>query len=158
VHRSQLFKHPPRFKQLRPREQSIFEESSGAQDVEVSDTHGITSLPFASAAVQPQEEVRQATVTPGKPFDHQSKAAVGTDSYMATSASGSDVPIPSSVAKGSLSPSANHRSELVDVGSPGRKDTRTRREGSEGTPSMGSSFSDIDGQFEISARSVIQAN
>jgi hypothetical protein len=120
--------------------------------VEMSDTPGITSLPFASAATRPKEEFRQAAVILDKSFDQQSKATVETDSSMVTSTSGSDVPVRSSVAEERSSPSANHRSELVKVGSPRRKDTRSRREGSEGTPSMGSSFSDIDGKLESSAR------
>jgi hypothetical protein len=169
AHRSQLFKHPPRFKQQRPRELSIFEESGGAQDIEVSDTHEIASLPFASAATRPtntknsynipfrgsirsKEEVQKAPVILDKSVDRQSKPTAETNSSMTTSAAGSDVPVPNSAAEEIMSPSANHRTELARLGSPRRKDTRSGREGSEGTPSMGSSFSDIDGKFQTSAR------
>jgi hypothetical protein len=48
---------------------------------------------------------------------------------------------------GPLSP--RHRAELAKL-SPRRAGTRSRKDGSEGTPSMGSSFSDIDGKNKIS--------
>ena len=47
-----------------------------------------------------------------------------------------------------MSPTSNHRAELGRLGSPRQKGPRSRKEGSEGTPSMGSSFSDIDGMCE----------
>jgi hypothetical protein len=45
-----------------------------------------------------------------------------------------------------MSPASDHRAALGRLGSPRRGGPRSRIEGSEGTPSMGSSFSDIDGE------------
>lgn len=56
---------------------------------------------------------------------------------------------PPSAAKSPLSPTSDHRAALGRLGSPRHAGLRSRKEGSEGTPSMGSSFSDIDGRFLI---------
>jgi hypothetical protein len=167
AHRSQLFKRPPRFKQQRPRELSTFEED-GPQDVDGSGSHGAPSLPFASAAkrpastkyaqdtlfrtsTKPEQKVLQGDPTRPSPhtrqksIDQQSQATTETASSMTTSASESDAPVPSSAAKSPMSPPSNHRAELGRLGSPRSRGPRSRKDGSEGTPSMGSSFSDIDG-------------
>jgi hypothetical protein len=167
AHRSQLFKRPPRFKQQRPRELSTFEEGDGPHDIDDTGSHGAPNLPFASAAKRPtstkyaqdtlfrtnskpEQKVLQADRTRPTPpirqksIDQQSQATTDASS-MTTSASGSEAPAPSSAAKSPLSPPSNHRAELGRLGSPRQKGPRSRKDGSEGTPSMGSSFSDIDG-------------
>jgi hypothetical protein len=171
AHRSQLFKRPPRFKQQRPREMPTFEEGDGPHDIDDSGSHGAPNLPFASAAkrpvstkyaqdtlfrtsTKPEQKVLQADrtgpipPTRQKSIDQQSQATTETASSMTTSASGSDAPVPSSAAKSPMSPQSNHRAELGRLGSPRQKGPRSRKDGSEGTPSMGSSFSDIDGVYD----------
>ncbi|KAH8693423.1 hypothetical protein GQ44DRAFT_832719 [Phaeosphaeriaceae sp. PMI808] len=165
AHRSQLFKRPPRFKQQRPRELSTFEEADATQEND-SGLHGTPSLPFASAATRTantkyahdalsktlkktEQKVLQGHIEGGPPvrqksIDQQSPATTEIASSIATSASGSDVQVPKSVPKSPMSPLPHHRAELGKLGSPRQKDLRSRREGSDGTPSMGSSFSDID--------------
>jgi len=170
AHRSQLFKRPPRFKQQRARDLSTFEEGDGGQDVDDSGSHGVPSLPFASAAGRsantkyaqdtlsstsnkPEQIVsqfnrpRNTPPTRQKSIDQQSQTTTEPASSMTTSASGSDAQVPSSAAKAPMSPVSDHRAALGRLGSPRQKSLRSRREGSEGTPSMGSSFSDIDGEW-----------
>lgn len=172
AHRSQLFKRPPRFKQQRPRDLSTFEEGDGAQDIEDSGSHGVPNLPFASTARRPAntkyaqdtlfkatskpdqkvpraDQARHALSTRQRSIDQQSLATTETASSMTTSASGSDAPVPGSATNNPMSPTSNHRAHLGQLGSPRQKGPRSRKEGSEGTPSMGSSFSDIDGTYII---------
>jgi hypothetical protein len=170
AHRSQLFKRPPRFKQQAPRGLSTFEEGEGTHEIEDSGSHGSPSLPFAStakrqpdntkyaqdtlfrASLEPEQKAMQADRTRAVPpvrqrsLDQQSQATTETASSMTSSEPLSDAPTnPQSVAKSPMSPASNHRAELARLGSPRQRDLRSRKEGSEGTPSMGSSFSDIDG-------------
>ncbi|KAI8937554.1 hypothetical protein NX059_005270 [Plenodomus lindquistii] len=162
AHRSQLFKRPPRFKQQRPRDLGTFEEGDGPLETENSGSQGSPILPFASAAKwapignkyaqdtmfrtssKPEQKVlhtdRGVRVPPlrQKSIDQQSQATTETASSM-TSSGGLQ-----SAARSPLSPPDNHRAELARLGSPKSRGPRSRKEGSEGTPSMGSSFSDID--------------
>lgn len=70
---------------------------------------------------------------------------------MTSSASASDAPGGlQSAAKSPISLASNHRAELGRLGSPRSKGPRSRKEGSEGTPSMGSSFSDIGRSWDVS--------
>lgn len=166
AHRSQLFKRPPRFTKQLPRDLPTFEEGDGAQENDDSGSHGSPTLPFASAARRaPNTKYAQDTqFRAGRPeqksirsqssratppvrkasLDQQSQATTETASSMTTSASESDAPVSTAVAKSPMSPPFNHRAELGRLGSPRQKGPRSRKEGSEGTPSMGSSFSDID--------------
>ncbi|CAN9279717.1 unnamed protein product [Alternaria alternata] len=161
AHRSQLFKRPPRFQQKKPRELSTFEEGDGTQETDDLGSHE-TSLPFATAArprhsnskyaqdarfsagskpgqnVFQADRTRNAPPTRPKSIDVQSLATTETASSM-TSSGG-----PPSAAKSPMSPASDHRAALGRLGSPRRGGPRSRVEGSEGTPSMGSSFSDID--------------
>lgn len=169
AHRSQLFKRPPRFKSQRPQGLPMFEEGDAAQEGDTFGSHGSPSLPFASAVrPQPSNRYVQNTLSktnrPGpkglsgpsiialssrpKSVDQQSQAVTETVSSMTSSASASasEIPIPTS-AISPLSQASNHRAELARLGSPRQRAPRSRREGSEGTPSMGSSFSDIDGKL-----------
>ncbi|CAG5177934.1 uncharacterized protein ALTATR162_LOCUS8451 [Alternaria atra] len=161
AHRSQLFKRPPRFQQKKPRDLSTFEEGDGTQEIDDSGSHE-PSLPFATAA-RPQpssskyaqdtrfrttskpeqktlqtDRARNAPPTRQKSIDVQSLATNETASSM-TSSGG-----PHSAAKSPMSPASDHRAALGRLGSPRRGGLRSKVEGSEGTPSMGSSFSDID--------------
>jgi hypothetical protein len=163
AHRSQLFKRPPRFQQKKPRDLSTFEEGDGTQEIDDSGSHE-TSLPFATSArtqpssskyaqntrfrpsSKPDQKALQAGRARNAPpirqtsMDVQSIATTETASSM-TSSGG-----PPSAAKSPMSPASDHRAALGRLGSPRRGGLRSRREGSEGTPSMGSSFSDIDGE------------
>ncbi|KAF1830167.1 hypothetical protein BDW02DRAFT_573306 [Decorospora gaudefroyi] len=165
AHRSQLFKRPPRFQQKRTRELSTFEEGDGTQEIDDSGSHE-TSLPFAGAAKtqpssskyaqdtqfragdKPEQKVlqtdrtRTAPPTRQKSIDVQSVDTTETASSMTSS--GDALTGPQSAAKSPISPASNHRAELGRLSSPRRTGARSRKEGSEGTPSMGSSFSDID--------------
>ncbi|KAL6712627.1 hypothetical protein ACN47E_000504 [Coniothyrium glycines] len=170
AHRSQLFKRPPRFKQQPPRGLSTFEEGDGTIDAEDPGLHGSPDLPFASTSRQEQQStkyaqetlyrtssskpeqkvlqanrVRNAPPIRQKSIDQQSQATTETTSSMTSSGPLSDTPAgPHSAAKSPMSPATNHRAELARLGSPRQRELRSRKEGSEGTPSMGSSFSDID--------------
>lgn len=158
AHRSQLFKRPPRFQQKRPRELAPFAESDGTQDGDEASSQGTTMLPFASAARRPRGTSRQglpeqnARLADGqdssaaKQNSPQSQVTTETASSMTSSASASDAPsCPQAAAKSPVSPNFNPRAAMANVGSP-RAQALRRQEGSEGTPSMGSSFSDIDGE------------
>jgi len=162
AHRSQLFKRPPRFQQKKPRELSTFEEGDGTQEIDDSGSHE-TSLPFATVKTRPsnskyaqdsrfrassskEQKVLQPARARNAPpvrqtsMDVQSIATTETASSM-TSSGG-----PPSAAKSPMSPASDHRAALGRLGSPRRGGLRSRKEGSEGTPSMGSSFSEIDGE------------
>ncbi|USP82540.1 hypothetical protein yc1106_09814 [Curvularia clavata] len=160
VHRSQLFKRPPRFQQKRPRDLSTFEEGDGTQEFDDSGSHE-TSLPFASAArtqpssskftrdaqshadTKPQKQIPQPHRSRNDPPSRQKSIDVQsltTETASSMTSSGG----PPSVAKSPMSPNFDHRAALGRLGSPRRTGPRSRKEGSEGTPSMGSSFSDID--------------
>lgn len=164
AHRSQLFKRPPRFQQKRPRELAPFAEGDGTQDGDEASSQGTTVLPFASAARRPpgtsrqtlpEQDVRLAGRQEGssaaKQSSPHSQVTTETASSMTSSASASDAPSgPQAAAKSPVSPNFNHRAAMANLGSP-RAQALRRKEGSEGTPSMGSSFSDIDGRECISS-------
>ncbi|KAJ4346209.1 hypothetical protein N0V95_005625 [Ascochyta clinopodiicola] len=152
-----LFKRPPRFQQKQPRELAPFAEGDGTQEVDEADSPAATMLPFASAArrvpgaskqTRPEQKTqlmdRQKSVAAAKPSSPQSRATTETASSMTSSASASDTPSgPHAATKSPVSPNFNHRAAMANLGSP-RAQALRRQEGSEGTPSMGSSFSDID--------------
>jgi hypothetical protein len=168
AHRSQLYKRPPRFKQPRSRDLSTLGEGDGTHDVDHSGSHGTNSLPFASTARShggsryAQDTLYQTTAKPeqmgltdrsrvARPvrqesIDQQSQVTTETASSLASSASASDAPNSESTAKSPMSPASNHRAGLAKLGSPRQRGPRSRKDGSEGTPSMGSSFSDLDGE------------
>ncbi|KZM23268.1 uncharacterized protein EKO05_0004448 [Ascochyta rabiei] len=157
AHRSQLFKRPPRFQQKQARELAPFAEGDGTQEADEADSPAATMLPFASAArrvpgasKQTQSEQktplvdRQKSIAAAKQSSPQSRATTETASSMTSSASASDTPSgPQAATKSPVSPNFNHRAAMANLGSP-RAQALRRKEGSEGTPSMGSSFSDID--------------
>jgi hypothetical protein len=159
AHRSQLFKRPPRFQQKRPRELAPFAEGDGTQEGDEAESQGNTMLPFASAARRspgtsrqgipehnPRLADRQRGSTAAKQSSPHSQVTRETASSMTSSASASDAPSgPQAAAKSPVSPNFNHRAAMANLGSP-RAQALRRKEGSEGTPSMGSSFSDIDGR------------
>lgn len=149
IHRSQLFKRPPRFQKQRPRDLPSYDEDPDeGEDVEHSDD---ISLPFA----QPQRTTPAAGETASgnteagpsdtsrgvhqtKLGQHQRVNSGRTDVSSSLASSASDAPKPSKVGPGPISP--RHRAELGRL---------ARKDGSEGTPSMGSSFSDLDGKSEL---------
>lgn len=157
AHRSQLFKRPPRFQQKRTRELSTFEEGDGTQEFEDSGSHE-TNLPFASAARrQPSSSTQfrasskpeQRVLKPNRPRNDPPSRPKSMDVQSLTTETASSMTSsggPPSAAKSPLSPASDHRAALGRLGSPRRTGPRSRKEGSEGTPSMGSSFSDIDGE------------
>jgi hypothetical protein len=161
AHRSQLFKRPPRFQQKRPRELAPFAEGDGTLEVDETGSQGNTMLPFASVGKrtsgnsrqgQPPQRLQLADRTKStaaaKQSSPQSQATTETVSSMASSASTSEaLGGPTTAAKSPMSPNFNHRTAMANLGSP-RAQALRRREGSEGTPSMGSSFSDIDGMLD----------
>ncbi|KAF2747528.1 hypothetical protein M011DRAFT_477158 [Sporormia fimetaria CBS 119925] len=125
IHRSQLFKRPPRFQKQKPTGLTSYDEDPD------EDPTG-EALPFA----QPQRTLSGGRgEAGGQPQQKPSHRKVPSQSEKASSAS--DVSKPSKVAPGPLSP--KHREQLA------RLSPRHKKDGSEGTPSMGSSFSDIDG-------------
>ncbi|KAF9699166.1 hypothetical protein EKO04_002786 [Ascochyta lentis] len=157
AHRSQLFKRPPRFQQRQARELASFAEGDGTQEADEADSQGATMLPFASAArrvpggskqIRAQQKTqlvdRQRSIAAAKQRSPPSQATTETASSMTSSASASDAPSgPQAATKSPVSPNFSHRAAMANLGSP-RAQALRRKEGSEGTPSMGSSFSDID--------------
>lgn len=161
VHRSQLFKRPPRFQKQRPRELMSYDEDP--EEGDGSELSRNVSLPFAQAHGTPvMDESKRASNTVSTDRNRQSNPsstqramhdanarreafakAEGLDASSSLASSASDAPKPPNVGPGPLSP--KHRAELAKL-SP-RRAGKSRREGSEGTPSMGSSFSDIDGMY-----------
>lgn len=160
--RSQLFKRPPRFRSQRPQRELLVTHSEHSEEAEDADDHGPSTarmLPFAkvpavsdtlrSAAFSNEIKGKSAG---GLGRSNSAKAelqkkhtssGVATSSSMASSAS--DAPVtqkPGLASPGPLSP--RHRASLARS-SPKGMAQRSGKEGSEGTPSMGSSFSDIDG-------------
>lgn len=162
AHRSQLFKRPPRFKQHRPRDLDTFEEGEGTLEHETSGSQGSPILPFASIARQPPVGSKYAQdarfQTSSKPEQKALKSNIGARAAPMRSKSsdchsqGNTETASSMTSSGGLysrarspmSPPDHRRAEMARLGSPRQKSLRSRKEGSEGTPSMGSSFSDID--------------
>jgi hypothetical protein len=140
------------------------------QEMDDSGSHG-AGLPFASAVgkrpssskskedtpsststkherkTSQSDRARNAPSTRQKSIDVQSLAT--TEAASSMTSSGDALAGPPSAAKSPLSPASNHRAELGRLGSPRHAGPGSRKEGSEGTPSMGSSFSDIDGEFRV---------
>ncbi|KAF2090407.1 hypothetical protein K490DRAFT_71990 [Saccharata proteae CBS 121410] len=129
LRRSQLFKRPPRFtKNTKHAPMPRLSDSDGGGEAESSDDEGF--LPFA----QRQPTQPQATQDPSATL----RSASGSDRAPPGNARPLSATQTAAGGPGALSP--RHRAELARLGSP-----RARgREGSEGTPSMGSSFSDLD--------------
>ncbi|KAF2273697.1 uncharacterized protein EI97DRAFT_480252 [Westerdykella ornata] len=152
AHRSQLFKRPPRFQKQKPRDLLSYDEEP--EEGDDHDRSSDASLPFA----QPQRDVtlrgggapadkdaQSQTSDPPRPSQNDKGKQPATsrpdrlDASSSLASSASDAPKPQK--PGPLSP--KHRAELPGL-SPRRAGTRAKKEGSEGTPSMGSSFSDLD--------------
>ncbi|KAF1966921.1 hypothetical protein BU23DRAFT_306587 [Bimuria novae-zelandiae CBS 107.79] len=157
--RSQLFKRPPRFKSQPPRELLTHEEEVSERDDFAQSIN--TEHPFANVAQhgqaqdrmgdimrQPASREQQAIISPMRPIHRVGN--VETNAIQPTSAHRK---IPSgkefkNVSTGPAyppphSPISNQRAETTQM-SPGRGGAKISKESSEGAPSMGSSFSDID--------------
>lgn len=149
VHRSQLFKRPPRFQKQRGRELSTYDED--AEEDGDGDQSGEALLPFAQglkdgpadsgttrehSSDAPDNEGHGHPKSTGKQRFNKNPRTYDASSSLASSAS--DAPRPSTAGPGPISP--RHRSELARLSPRGKG----RKDGSDGTPSMGSSFSDID--------------
>jgi hypothetical protein len=169
THRSQLFKRPPRFKSQHPERLSTFDEGDGTSESGTQRLNSQSNLPFATAPKKTFEDkyahdtyfrasskAEQKSLlgragapssSRSRPVEQRSQATTEAASPMTSSASTNEISAPNSDAKSVVSPPPNHRAELARLGSPRQRDSRPRREGSEGTPSMGSSFSDIDGEL-----------
>ncbi|KAF2021909.1 hypothetical protein BU24DRAFT_417557 [Aaosphaeria arxii CBS 175.79] len=144
AHRSQLFKRPPRFQKQRPRELSAYDEEP-EDDVDDFAQSGDGSLPFAQGPKDAGPAGKRRHAPHHQPTSDKSRQAAGSSKYpksmdasSSLASSASDAPRPSTAGHGPLSP--RHRAELARLSPRGRG----KREGSDGTPSMGSSFSDID--------------
>ena len=150
MHRSQLFKRPPRFQKQRGRELSTYDED--AEEDGEGDQSGEVLLPFAQGLKDgpaDSETTRDRSAdTPanerysksaGKQRSNKNFGNYDASSSLASSASAATRP--STAGPGPISP--RHRAELARLSPRGKG----RKDGSDGTPSMGSSFSDIDGRF-----------
>ncbi|KAF2265307.1 hypothetical protein CC78DRAFT_579446 [Lojkania enalia] len=157
IHRSQLFKRPPRFRQQRP--QALLSYDEGLEDGEDVEPSTNAFLPFASVkpgnvpntSIHPilAEKARQSNSSSARHTLETSRGKErviskpptdkGIDASSSIASSASDIPKPSPL--GPFSP--HHRSDVIK-NSPHRAGLKPKREGSEGTPSMGSSFSDLD--------------
>lgn len=172
IRRSQIFKRPPRFTQRKTPLGPLEDASENDQD---EDDSSNSDLPFANpdstpfSALPPRAndplskpmspaartfDTRQAARSP--PTDIRAhRQALGSISGIDSSASSASSVAPARHANipSSSSPmSPRHRAELArlnhkrnTVSSPGSKG-KGKETGSDGTPSMGSSFSDLDGE------------
>ena len=156
AHRSQLFKRPPRFQKSRIPE--LLSYNDEGDEANRHDRNVVVAFPFAQsqkAAIAPGTTVERKSAEKYRNLaassiakrtditnthDQPAKSEI-VEASASFASSASEAPRPTSVRPGPLSP--RHRAELARL-SPRRKGSR--REGSEGTPSMGSSFSDIDGK------------
>ena len=157
--RSQLFRRPPRFRSRPSRELGTYQEDVYDEDATqdskaefpfavMSKTRqlqdDITSDRTTSATKVQQEKV--PTTRPKRKANSRDMVTPQPASVSQTSSSLTSLtnePTGSGVRdEGASFP--DHRAELARL-SPRGKGSQARKEGSEGTPSMGSSFSDIDG-------------
>lgn len=156
AHRSQLFKRPPRFQKQKPRDLLSYDEEPDEGDD--PDRSSEASLPFAQpqrdatlrGGGAPADEDRQSQTStaprPSQGDKGKQPAAARSDRLDASSSlasSASDAPKPPK--PGPLSP--RHRAELAGLSPRRAGGGKSKKEGSEGTPSMGSSFSDLDGEW-----------
>ncbi|KAF2440567.1 hypothetical protein P171DRAFT_103244 [Karstenula rhodostoma CBS 690.94] len=161
ITRSQLFKRPPRFQRAQPPKELLTYD----EDVEEPDDHSqdaSTEYPFArpSEPARPIGAIRERDRDNSAPAQREETISsmrrnnrlTNTDRNAAPPAPGPETSssVTSSVSettnpdvRGPDPSSGNHRAVMAQL-SPRRIGTRSRKEGSEGTPSMGSSFSDID--------------
>jgi hypothetical protein len=169
AHRSQLFKRPPRFKQQRPQDLSDFQEDAGVPGSEGFSSHDTSSLPFASSTrrsaitkhsqdthyttdsnqrqeMLPNNRFRNTHTSRQDSVDNQFHATMGKEPLVIIPASERDVPVQLSAPRIPTPAQANYRAELGKADSSKQTGPRSAKEPSEGTPSMGSSFSDIDGR------------
>lgn len=158
VTRSQLFKRPPRFRSQRTRDLSTYDED--IEEADEADPGTGTMLPFANSAGRTKgigsardalpttprtdKSARRSRDTGAADFGFKQDIPSGTEASSSMASSASDAPRPDLASPGPLSP--RHRASLVKS-SPMRPGNKSGKEGSEGTPSMGSSFSDIDGTW-----------
>lgn len=161
--RSQLFKRPPRFRAQPPRNLATYDED--VDDPNDQSQNVSAEFPFArpkggtrrtdtttvaerngAASREPQEKGssvrRNSRLTNND--QNATQQAPGPETSSSITSSVSDATNPDTRAH--EPPSGNHRAVMAQL-SPRRKGPRSRKEGSEGTPSMGSSFSDIDGTY-----------
>lgn len=147
AHRSQLFKRPPRFRQQRPRELLTYHEKPDEGDG--LGNSASETLPFArpleeSTSTLDDGKHRQQTARNTNPKQKQEIKKNSMDVSSSIASSISDGPKSSSAGGPSvtgLDPlSPRHRAELTKLNHQ-RVGSRPRKDGSEGTPSMGSSFS-----------------
>ncbi|KAL5427875.1 hypothetical protein PMIN04_001079 [Paraphaeosphaeria minitans] len=161
ITRSQLFKRPPRFQRAQPpKELLTYDEDMDELDDRSRDASA--EYPFARPSGQARATgtTRDGTRDNPAPVGREERVSsrrrndrlTNTDRNSAPPAPGPETSssVTSSVsettnpdARGPEPSSRNHRTGMAQL-SPGRLGTRSRKEGSEGTPSMGSSFSDID--------------
>lgn len=164
VKHSQLFKRPPRFRSQRARENLSYD---GDLDDPDDQGHGTSAaLPFATAAgptklrsnvigshrptfspssSKAQRDKKAGALRDTKFSSHDTKSdnpSSGVEATSSMTSSASDAPKSGPRSPGPFT--SNHRAELARL-SPRKASLKARRDGSEGTPSMGSSFSDLDG-------------
>ncbi|OAG10431.1 uncharacterized protein CC84DRAFT_484173 [Paraphaeosphaeria sporulosa] len=161
ITRSQLFKRPPRFQRAQPpKELLTYDEDVEEPDYRSQDASA--EYPFARPGDQaratgatregsrdnPAPVGREEKISSMRRNDRPTNTgriaappAPGPETSSSVNSSVSETTNPD--ARGPEPSSGNHRAVMVQL-SPRRLGTRSRKDGSEGTPSMGSSFSDID--------------
>ncbi|KAK5143737.1 hypothetical protein LTR04_001783, partial [Oleoguttula sp. CCFEE 6159] len=146
---SQTFRRPPRFNNASKSPLGILSDGDDDDDA-------ANFLPFANLPKQTVQDSSATLRTDSKANDkqsahrpHPSKAPLVRNQQRVESSASSASSNPQGQRQrppGALSP--HHRAELAKL-SP-----RHRKEGSDGTPSMGSSFSDLDGARNFNNRSL----
>jgi hypothetical protein len=151
--RSQLFKRPPRFRAQRPRELIVYDEATDEGEEAAIDND--TALPFAQMQKsnhRPTSRVPPAPPKLGVPAKSPEMKQPRTI-FTSDPSSGAEV---SSSTTSSVNDAARRDQRLPGAfslintnettkSSPRKAALKAVKDGSEGTPSMGSSFSDLDG-------------
>lgn len=159
--RSQLFKRPPRFKSEPSRELLTYTETVYGSDEGTRKTN--TNIPFAKSPARRQTQghfygaKRQSPVIEecqngqsnrlcnNQPNDISTVAPQPASIYGTNSSTISSANEPTnSGLRGTDPPILKRHADVARI-SLGKNGPKIEKEGSEGTPSMGSSFSDIDG-------------
>jgi hypothetical protein len=167
ITRSQLFKRPPRFQRAQPPKELLTYDEH-AEDPDDHSQDASTEYPFARPREQGgatdaiSERARNSPAPTGRQEKiismRRDNGLINTDRNAAPPASARETsssmasPVSETTNPDVRGPDpaiSNHRAVMAQL-SPRRTGTRSRKEGSEGTPSMGSSFSDIDGTYTSS--------
>ncbi|KAL5113833.1 hypothetical protein ACEQ8H_008295 [Pleosporales sp. CAS-2024a] len=166
AHRSQLFKRPPRFRGQRTKNLRTFGEDAESREIDDNNQQGPLSLPFAAPTRTAMGTEQTQNIQSRVALVANSKSSKGDasrdvpprqgsagwrgqsvkdkSSSVANATPDEGASVSSPTLEASASPQSSDHADADKLTSPRQRRLRRGKEGSEGTPSMGSSFSDID--------------